>query len=46
MVAAMWRSFGAEARSYAKTSERSPARAEYAATDEPALPELTTDVAA
>src|SRR5919201_2495937 len=26
-------------------SERKPARAEYAAIDEPALPELTTDVA-
>src|SRR5436309_586270 len=45
VVAAMCKSFGADARSYAKISERRPARAEYAAIDEPALPELTTDVA-
>src|SRR6266850_5666108 len=45
VVAAMWRSFGADVRSYAKISERRPARAEYAAIDEPALPLDTTEVA-
>src|SRR5215831_11468534 len=41
----MCKSFGADARSYAKIKERRPARAEYAAIDDPALPLDTTDVA-
>src|SRR5216117_3434512 len=41
----MCSSLGAEARSYAKMKARRPARAEYAAIDEPALPVLTTEVA-
>src|SRR5207249_7082296 len=41
----MCKSFGADARSYAKISERRPARAEYAAIEDPALPLDTTEVA-
>ena len=44
-AAAMCKSLGADVFSYAKISDARPARAEYAATEEPALPELTTDVA-